>query len=154
MFLRVQYIMDHGLEDLDMVKEQQYGQTVLVLKGILIQVELGVKENLFIHKGKCMKENGGMIKQRDMVFISIIMEHFMKGCGIKTCSMEKEQRNGLMVLILQEYIAKERRMEQENTFGQIVLNMMVNGKIMIQMGLEGIYGQMEESLLDCGNQMR
>ena len=68
------------------------------------------KEHLLIPKEKSMKENGGMIKLKVLVYIHILIVLNMKESGTKIYSMEKDPKNGRMDQYLVESIEMAKRM--------------------------------------------
>ena len=72
-----------------------------------------------------------MINQMVMVYTNIITVHLMKDYGMMKCKMNMVLKIGMMVHVIKESTKMVRRMELDNIYGQMVLNIMVNGKIII-----------------------
>jgi hypothetical protein len=70
-----------------------------------------VKVFLLILKVKFIKDNGIMIRLMVLVYIHIQMEQLMRDTGRTIFKTEREQKNGLMALILVDNTSKERRMD-------------------------------------------
>lgn len=104
------------------------------------------KETSFTLKEKNMKGTGVMTKHRDMEFTLTQTMLDMKESGTKICSMERVQRSGKMGHFLQESIEMGKRMELENTNGEMEPVMKENGKIMKLQGMVTTLGLMEESM--------
>ena len=65
----------------------------------------------------CMKEIGLQIKQMDMEFINITVEHSTKEIGKMICNMEMGKRSGLMDLNMKVCIRKDKSTGKESTNG-------------------------------------
>jgi len=89
----------------------------------------------------CMKENGEMIKLMGMADICTQMERCMMEYGRRTNNTEKVEKHGLMELNMKEIMLRERRMEEENSCGQMAQLMMASSKIIISMALAFTFGQ-------------
>ena len=74
-----------------------------------------------------MKENGSLIRLKDMENTCIQMVLNMKAIGKQICSMDKALRLGLTDLFSLDNTEKARRMELESINGQMVLAMKVSG---------------------------
>ena len=64
----------------------------------------------------------------------------MKDIGKKINKMVMELNNGQMVVYMKVFIKMEKKIEQANTYGQMALNIMVSGVIMLSMVKEYIVG--------------
>lgn len=76
-----------------------------------------------------MKGIGRMIKHKDMVYILRKMVLDMKVIGIKMFIMVKELKYGLMEVDMKANFLLDKKMEMDYINGQMVLSMMVIGKI-------------------------
>lgn len=92
--------------------------------------EHGVREFSLIQREKYFKASGGMTKRMDSESTYIPMEHSMRESGAKTCSTVWGKRGGRMDQSLRDATERARKMVLESTYGQMVLAMKVNGRIM------------------------
>lgn len=85
-----------------------------------------------------------------MELIYMLMDLNMKGNGKMIYNMVMELNHGLMDRNIQEHITKEKNKEKENINGLMVLIMMENGMIIKLLGMEHIIGQMVEDMSEIG----
>ena len=78
------------------------------------------------------------------------MAKYMKVFGLMTNLMERENSSWIMVLNMKVNFMKERSMAMGIMFGLISLVIEGNGRIILLMGKENIYGLMVVDMSDFG----
>jgi hypothetical protein len=84
-----------------------------------------------------------VIRQMDLAFILIWMEHNTQVSGRKTNSMEKVKRPGQIKQSMKEIILKERNMGLVISSGQMAQNSLASSLTIILKGQASITGWME-----------
>lgn len=85
------------------------------------------RENFITQMEIIIKENGNKIKLMDRGFIYIPMVQNIKEIGKMIFNKVLAYKVGKMGLNIKDIIKKEKNMEKENIYGQMVLHTMGNG---------------------------
>jgi len=101
-----------------------------------------------------MKESGLLIKLMDLEFILILMVLSILEFGVKTSSMERGKRVGLMELVMKEIMFLERNRDTGISNGQMDLSTLDSSSIIISKALENIDGLMAEAIMENGETIR
>ena len=88
-------------------------------------------EDLCIQMKMYLKDNGKMIRQTVMVFITIKVEPNIKAIGKMICNMEKEQKLGLIIQNLQVIMLNAKNMDKVLIIIMMALNTQEAGLIII-----------------------
>ena len=120
---------------------------VIVLSKIF---RLKVWENWFMSTEMFMKGIGRTIWLMEEVYIATVMVLNTMESGQMIYKMEKEQRYGLMVLNMKDHLKTGKKTEMEFYISQIITNIQDNFLIMRFQAGENIIGVMEKFIKENG----
>lgn len=146
----VQFIEVNGEVSIEKAMEFRFGQMVPNMLAIGKIIWLMEKVYFTMLMEIYMRECGLMTKLMVLEYIFIQTEQDMKVIGQKMPKTGKERRSGLMALFLKGLTKKVKSMEKVITFGVIIPSTKETGRIITSTDMELTSGLMEDNIKETG----